>query len=249
MLETERHEKILQLLKEKNTVKIQELVELTSSSESTIRRDLTVLEKKEYLKRVHGGAAKLQGKLQEPTMNEKSSKNHHAKQKIAQYAVGLIEEGESIYLDAGSTIVEMIPYLPENIVVVTNGITHLPLLLERNIMTYLIGGFVKPSTNAIIGRDAIASLEHYRFDKCFMGVNGIHPQFGYTTPDQEEAAVKKLAMSLSREAYILADDSKFSEVAFAKIADIKTAKIITNDLDSDIKNQYAGKTDIKVVTA
>ncbi|MEQ2525526.1 DeoR/GlpR transcriptional regulator [Robertmurraya yapensis] len=249
MLETERHEKILQLLKEKNTVKIQELVELTSSSESTIRRDLTVLEKKEYLKRVHGGASKLQGKLQEPTMNEKSSKNHQAKQKIAQFAVGLIEEGESIYLDAGSTIVEMIPFLPENIVVVTNGITHIPLLLEKNIKTYLIGGFVKPSTNAVVGRDAIASLEHYRFDKCFMGVNGIHPQYGYTTPDQEEAAVKQLAMSLSREAFILADDSKFSEVAFARIADIKTATIITNDLESDIKNQYAGKTDIKVVTA
>lgn len=131
MLETERHEKILKLLKEKNTVKIHELVELTASSESTIRRDLTYLENRKFLKRVHGGAAKLQGKLQEPTMIEKSSINHQAKQKIAKFAVGLIEEGDSIYLDAGSTILEMIPHLPENIVAVTNGMTHLPLLLEK----------------------------------------------------------------------------------------------------------------------
>ncbi|GIN60956.1 DeoR family transcriptional regulator [Robertmurraya siralis] len=249
MLETERHEKILKLLKEKNTVKIHELVELTASSESTIRRDLTYLENRKFLKRVHGGAAKLQGKLQEPTMIEKSSINHQAKQKIAKFAVGLIEEGDSIYLDAGSTILEMIPHLPENIVAVTNGMTHLPLLLEKNIKTYLIGGFVKPSTKAIIGRDAWASLQHYRFDKCFMGVNGIHPHFGFTTPDQEEATIKELAMSLSREAFILADDSKFTEVAFAKIADIEAATIITNELERDIEKQYEEKTVIKVVTS
>lgn len=249
MLESERHDKILKLLKEKNTVKIHELVELTDSSESTIRRDLTYLENRKFLKRVHGGAARLQGKLQEPTMIEKSSKNHQAKQRIAQYAVGLIEQGDSIYLDAGSTILEMIHHLPENIVVVTNGTTHLPLLLEKNIRTYLIGGFVKPSTKAIIGRDALASLQHYRFDKCFMGVNGIHPHYGYTTPDQEEATIKELAISLSREAYILADDTKFTEVAFAKIADIDAATIITNDLEQDVKKQYAGKTEIKVVTS
>ncbi|WP_137743105.1 DeoR/GlpR family DNA-binding transcription regulator [Robertmurraya siralis] len=249
MLEAERHEKILKLLKEKNTVKIHELVELTASSESTIRRDLTYLENRKFLKRVHGGAAKLQGKLQEPTMIEKSSINHQAKQKIAKFAVGLIEEGDSIYLDAGSTILEMIPHLPENIVAVTNGMTHLPLLLEKNIKTYLIGGFVKPSTKAIIGRDAWASLQHYRFDKCFMGVNGIHPHFGFTTPDQEEATIKELAMSLSREAFILADDSKFTEVAFAKIADIEAATIITNELERDIEKQYEEKTVIKVVTS
>lgn len=249
LLEAERHEKILKLLKEKNTIKIQELVDLTDSSESTIRRDLTYLENKKFLKRVHGGAARLQGKLQEPTMIEKSTKNHQAKQKIAQYAARLVEEGDSIYLDAGSTIIEMIPYLPESIVVVTNGTMHLPLLLERNIKTYLIGGFVKPSTKAIIGRDAWSSLHHYRFDKCFMGVNGIHPHFGFTTPDQEEATIKELAISLSREAFILADESKFTEVGFAKIADIDSATVITNDLDTDIKDQYVGKTEIKVVTA
>lgn len=247
MLEPERHQLILELLKKKNTVKIQELIELTSSSESTIRRDLTQLERAKFLKRVHGGAARLQGKLQEPTMTEKSSKNLQAKKQIAQYASSLVEEEDCIYLDAGSTIFEMIPYLPNNIVVVTNGIMHTNELLKNNIKTFLIGGYIKPGTRAMIGRGAFESLEKYRFDKCFLGVNGIHPQFGYTTPDQEEAMIKQLALTLSRETYIVADESKFSEIAFAKIANINDAAIITNEIDGSMLEQFLDKTKIKVV--
>lgn len=249
MLEPERHQIILEALKVKNLVKLQELVELTNSSESTIRRDLIQLEEGKFLKRVHGGAARLQGKLQEPSMIEKSSKNLQPKRQIAQYAGSLVEEGDCIYLDAGSTIFEMIPFLPENIVVVTNGLTHVNGLLEKNIKTFLIGGYAKPSTKALIGRGALDSLEHYRFDKCFMGVNGIHSQFGYTTPDPEEAMVKKLAISLSREAFVVSDESKFSEISFAKIADLHLATIITNELDPDTQEQYHSKTKIKVVTS
>ncbi len=249
LLEPERHQIILEALKKKNTVKLQELVELTNSSESTIRRDLTQLEQRKFLKRVHGGAARLQGKLQEPTMTEKSSRNLQAKRLISQYAGSLVEEGDCIYLDAGSTIFEMIPYLPNDIVVVTNGLMHINSLIDKNIKTYLIGGYIKPTTKAMIGRGALESIEKYRFDKCFMGVNGIHTQFGYTTPDQEEALIKQLAISLSREAFVVADESKFSEIAFSKIAELNEATIITNELDSDTKKQYLCKTKIKVVTS
>ena len=247
MLEPERHQIILEALKIKNSVTLQELVKLTSSSESTIRRDLIQLEQEKFLKRVHGGAQRLQGKLQEPSMIEKSSKNLQEKRQISKYAGGLVEEGDCIYLDAGSTVFEMIPYLPTNIVVVTNGLMHANELLEKNIKTYLIGGYAKPTTKAFIGRGALESLGHYRFDKCFMGVNGIHHQFGYTTPDPEEAMVKQLAISLTREAYVLADETKFSEISFAKIADLNEASIITNKLDPDTKEQFISKTNIKVV--
>ncbi|MBS4216022.1 DeoR/GlpR family DNA-binding transcription regulator [Neobacillus rhizophilus] len=249
MLTPERHRLILQLLKEKGIVKIQEIMELTCSSESTIRRDLSQLEEQKFLKRIHGGASRLQGKLQEPSMIEKSSKNLHEKQLIAKYAAGLVEEGDCIYLDAGSTIFEMIDSLPNDIVVVTNGFMHLPGLLNKGISTFLIGGLAKQKTNALIGRGALESLEFYRFDKCFMGVNGIHPQFGFTTPDQEEAMVKQKALFLSREAFVLADSTKFSEISFAKIADIHEASIITNDLEDEIGHQYLNRTTIKVVTA
>lgn len=249
MLTPERHRMILQLLKERNIVKIQDLVDLTNTSESTIRRDLTQLEQEKFLKRIHGGASRLQGKLQEPSMTEKSSKNLQEKSLIAQYTASLVDEGDCIYLDAGSTVMGMIEFLPKNIVVVTNGLMHISSLLEKEIPTYIIGGFAKQKTNAIIGRGALLSLEQYRFDKCFMGVNGIHPQFGYTTPDQEEALIKQTAISLSRETFVLADHTKFSEIAFSKIADLHKATIITGELNSETEDQYLSKTTIKVVTA
>lgn len=250
MLTPERQRLILQLVKEKNVVKIHELVELTGTSESTIRRDLSQLEQDKQLKRVHGGAARLQGKLQEPSMNEKSSKNLQEKQQIAKYAATLVEDGDSIYLDAGSTTFEMIKYLQNrNIVIVTNGLLHLGALLEQEIPTYMIGGYAKSTTKAIIGSGALASLEQYRFDKCFLGVNGIHPLLGYTTPDQEEANVKRKAINLSRETFVLADETKFSEVAFAKVADLHESSIITNKIDPEIAETYKSKTSIKVVTS
>jgi DeoR family transcriptional regulator, fructose operon transcriptional repressor len=249
LLETERHQLILEILKEKNIVKIQDLIQLTNASESTIRRDLTYLEKSKFLKRVHGGASRLQGKLEEPSMTEKSSKNIQNKRQISKFAADLIEEGDCIYLDAGSTIYEMIPFLPKNTVVVTNGLMHIERLLEHNIKTFVIGGYAKPKTKAIIGRGAHESIKQYRFDKCFIGVNGITPQYGYTTPDQEEAMIKQEAFTLSREVYVVADDSKFSEVSFAKIADLHEATIITNELSDEVKEQFENKTNIKVVTA
>jgi DeoR family transcriptional regulator, fructose operon transcriptional repressor len=249
LLTPERHQIILQLLKDQNTVKIQEIMELTNSSESTIRRDLSLLEEQKFLKRIHGGAQRLQGKLQEPSMIEKSSKNLQEKRLIAKYAAGLVEEGDCIYLDAGSTIFEMIEFLTaKDIVVVTNGLMHAAPLLNKGIATYLIGGFVKAKTNAFVGRGSLTSLDLYRFDKCFLGVNGIHQEFGFTTPDQEEAMVKQKAISLSRESYVLADSTKFSEISFAKIVDIHQAAIITNELDDDSVQIYKDRTNIMVVT-
>lgn len=249
MLTEERYAFILERVKEQEVVKIQELVDAIGASESTIRRDLTELEKKKFIKRVHGGARRLAGKLQEPTVGEKTSKNLQEKQRIAQYAASLVEEGDCIFLDAGTTTRHMLPFLPDKeIVVVTNGLMHIEHLLTRGFKTYVIGGMIKPRTNAMVGRGALESMKDYRFDKAFMGTNGVHPEFGYTTPDPEEAQVKELAISLSREAYILADDSKIGEIAFAKFGEIKEAMLITNELDHVSESKYMNQTTVKVVT-
>lgn len=248
MLTPERHQLILHILKENGTAKIQDLVELTQASESTIRRDLTQLEEEKQLKRVHGGASLLQGKLIEPSMLEKSSKNLHEKQLIGQYAAGLVEDGDCIYIDAGTTTFEMIKFLnKQNLVVVTNGFMHIGAMIEKGITTYIIGGQAKPGTGAVIGRGALLSLEQYRFDKCFLGVNGIHPNAGFTTPDQEEAMVKEKAALLSGKTFVLADETKFAEIAFSKITDLQKTVIITNKIDQEILQHYEKLTSIKVV--
>lgn len=249
MLTPERHRLILDLLKEKQSVKIQELVELTNTSDSTIRRDLTQLEEEKYLKRIHGGAALLQRKLAEPNVSEKSTKNFQQKKLIAKEAASLVEEGDCIFLDAGTTTMQMIDFLPmdKDIVVVTNGSTNIDSLMSKGIKTFLIGGFLKPVTGAMVGRGALVALDQYRFDKCFLGVNGIHLELGYTTPDPEEAAIKLSALKLSREKYVLADHSKFGEIAFSNIANLSDARIITNETEEDFDQQYIKNTVIKVV--
>ena len=245
LLTEERHRIILQLLKEKEIVHVQELVEALSSSESTIRRDLSQLEEKKLLKRVHGGASLLKQKGEELSISEKSSKNSEEKERIAEYAASLIRDGDCIYFDAGTTVFAMIPYIQaKDLIVVTNGVTHITPLLEKGMNTYVVGGYVKGKTNAIIGQRAIESLTGYRFDKCFIGVNGIHSEYGFTTPDPEEATIKSKAISLGQQVYVLADHSKLHEVTFSKIAQLEEAVIITNENDDDILKDFKNKTSI-----
>ncbi|MDQ7862444.1 DeoR/GlpR family DNA-binding transcription regulator [Peribacillus frigoritolerans] len=197
MLITERHQLILKLLKEKENVKIHELVELTNTSESTLRRDLDQLEKAELLKTcTWWRLSLLHSKRDEPSVFEKITQNLEEKAKIAKYAAELILDGDCVYLDAGTTTYQMIKHLRQkDIVVITNGIDHLDALLENEICTYFIGGFVKKITKATVGRYAYEKYKKkYRFDKCFMGANAIHYNFGLTTPDPEEAQIKERAI-------------------------------------------------------
>ncbi|MFU0825618.1 MAG: HTH-type transcriptional repressor GlcR [Clostridium sp.] len=248
ILTEERYEIILREVKKRGIVKLNELVEMTNTSESTIRRDLTYLESKNALKRVHGGAAAIKRRFVEPSYNEKLVQNIKEKDIIAKYAASLIEEGDSIYLDAGTTTFEMIKYIDKrDILVVTNGLNHIDALIEKEINAYILGGKVKAKTKAIIGSDALINMQRFRFDKTFLGINGIHAEYGLTTPDSEEAILKEKAINLSKDAFVLADDSKFGEVSFVKIHDLDKVTIITNNKVQDYEI-YAEKTKIKVVT-
>lgn len=250
MLTPERHRLIVQLLEEKKVIKLQELVEITQTSESTIRRDLDQLEKEKKPKRVHGGASLFTQKGEELSIFEKSTKNLLAKDVVARYAASLIQDGDCIFLDAGTTIYQMIPHIKaKDIKVVTNGLTHLEPLLEQNITTFLIGGYIKKKTKSLVGPGAVNGLKDFRFDKSFIGVNGIDLEYGYTTPDPEEAAIKGLAIHLGQKTYVVSDYTKFNEVTFAKVANLNEACILTNEIDEEILANYKRKTTIEVVTA
>lgn len=248
MLTPDRHQIILDTLNEKKTVKIQELVESTSSSESTIRRDLSQLENQHLLRRVHGGASILHQTSDEPSILEKSTKNLHNKQQIAKHAARLVREGDCIFLDAGTTTLEMIPFLKEkSLTVVTNGLRHLQDLSEHGITTYVTGGYLKHKTGAIIGNEAHISLQSYYFDMAFVGTNGVDLDSGYTTPDPEEAGVKRTALQQSQNTYILADGSKFNEITFTKIADIEDANIITDESGAQAAKPYQERTLVELI--
>ncbi|MBP2033736.1 DeoR family fructose operon transcriptional repressor [Clostridium algifaecis] len=247
LLTEQRHKIILDELEKKGIVKINDLVKLLNTSESTIRRDLVYLDSINAVRRIHGGAEIPKGKFIEPSYLEKEIRNVEEKRKIAKFAASLINEGDCVYLDAGTSTFEMIQYInKKEIIIVTNGLKHINAIIENNINGYILGGKVKNRTRAVIGSDALRSLEKFRFDKCFLGMNGVHLEYGFTTPDSEEAILKKTAIKHSRCSYILADGSKFGEVSFVKVADLKEASIIT---DSEVEDceMYLEKTKIKVV--
>ncbi|MET3574400.1 DeoR/GlpR family DNA-binding transcription regulator [Bhargavaea ullalensis] len=248
MLTAERHDLIMGLLKNRQTVKIADLVSQTGASESTIRRDLTELEDLGLLERVHGGATTRERNIQELSVSDKSVKNEQEKLAIASYAASLVEEGEYLFLDAGTTTFRMIPFLKDKqAVVVTNGLSHVDALVEHGITTYLTAGYVKAKTLALVGPQATESLSGYRFDRCFLGANGFHPQSGFTTPDPEEAAVKKLAASLSRRPYVLADHTKWNQVSFARVFGLEEATLITGGLGASVRSALEEKTTVEVV--
>lgn len=251
LLTEKRHGIILSLLKQRQAVTIHEFVEAVNASESTIRRDLAQLEAENKLKRVHGGAQLIKHTLSEPTITQKSQQFLDEKTMIAKYAANLIDDGDRIYLDAGTTTLQMAEYLKgKNVIVVTNGLSLINKLLESGINTYLIAGNVKTRTRALIGSEAVQSLQSFRFDKSFIGINGIHEHYGFTTPDPEEAFVKKSAIALSQQSCVLADHSKFGEVAFSKVGTVEDAMIITDGKsDESMIGNMKTQTRIEVVKA
>lgn len=246
MLTEERHRRILRRLQEVGTVKLQELCVLLEASESTVRRDLADLEEQGLLRRVHGGATLplMAGGL-EPGMAEKSAVNLAQKQQIAEMASGLVRSGEAIYLDAGTTTLAMIPYLRgKSITVVTNGLPQIEALLEADIPSYLLGGQAKKNTKALVGSLAVEHLGRFRFDRCFLGANGVHPDVGYTTPDPEEASLKCRASELSSFTYVLADSSKIGNIAFVQMMELERAALVTEHVPERWRKPIEEKTNL-----
>lgn len=247
MLTEKRYEIILNYVNENKIAKLKELMDITASSESTIRRDLSNLEEMKLLERVFGGAKVRTEILEEASYNEKSSKNIQEKNEIGKLAATFVDEHECIYIDAGTSTHSMIEFLKnkKNIIVVTNGINHATDIIENDIDCILIGGKIKKSTKAIVGALALKDIGRFRFDKAFMGANAIDSELGYMTPDTEEAMLKEKAISLSKKSYVLVDETKFDKVSFVKFADISKCTIITTDKNN--LDKYKEKTQIKVV--
>ncbi|MBC1356576.1 DeoR/GlpR family DNA-binding transcription regulator [Listeria booriae] len=245
MLNADRHNLIIDLLKRRGSVKLKDLTELADSSESTIRRDLAELEENGLLKRVHGGAILTQARTIEMSMVEKSVKNVQEKKGIAKLAASLVKDGDCIYLDAGSTTFEMIDFLIGwDVTVVTNGLMHVEELVSLDLNAYILGGKMKAKTKAVIGGIAMENIANYRFDKAFIGANGIHLNDGYTTPDMEEALLKRKAAELADETFVLADNSKMHHSHFAKMFDLEEATLITDYINVEEKEIWMKKIDI-----
>lgn len=248
MLTEARHQYIINQLQLNTMVTVQALVNHLDVSESTIRRDLSLLEDEGQLIRVHGGAKRHYVLVKEPSFQEKATIHQDEKLAIARYGASLVNKGETIFIDAGTTTLAMIEFIQaEPALVVTNGIEQAALLIDKGFETLILGGKLKAGTKAIVGTTAFQQLKQYRFQKAFIGMNGIDVEYGLTTPDPEESAIKALMIQQANLAFVLADGSKFGKVSFSKVANIDDAHIITNQLAPIYHEHYQAYTTIKEI--
>lgn len=231
MLSEERHMMILKILEEKKSVTVSELTKLLPISESTARRDITVLDKAGRLVKVFGGAvlADVVYSSAEPTVAQKSEIGREEKRKIAKYAASLIKPRDFVYLDAGTTTGYMLDFIGEtNAVFVTNAVVHAQKLAAKGRNVILVGGTLKSSTEAVVGESAVLALKEYHFTLGFFGTNGVSRSAAFTTPDAGEALVKRTALKQCKEAYILCDHSKFHTISSVTFAPLAAGTILTD---------------------
>lgn len=146
-----------------------------------------------------------------------------------------------IFIDAGTTTEFLLPFLQgKNVTVVTNSIHHATRLVDLSIKTIIIGGYVKQTTDASIGSVALEQIRQMDFDKAFLGMNGVDEAY-LTTPDMEEAVIKKAVIANAKVSYILVDGTKIGQVSFVKVAAIDQVTIITEAASTGILKKIKEK--------
>jgi DeoR family fructose operon transcriptional repressor len=241
MYAEERQERIAQTVTEAGRVVVADLAREFDVTTETIRRDLAQLESRSVLRRVHGGAvAGSASSRVEESVAARRDRNTAAKQSIAQAAMVLVPDSFSgaIAIDAGTTTGFLAEHIArwrpasahQSLVVITNSIAVASIVSENpDVEVHLLGGRLRGITSAAVGSSTLAQLAHIRPDIAFIGANGVHAEFGLSTPDQEESAVKTALTRGARRAVALVDASKLGQetlVSFADLADLDT--LITN---------------------
>jgi DeoR family fructose operon transcriptional repressor len=246
MLPEERRNAIVSYIDNHKTASVQDLVDALDASAATIRRDLMTLHEENRIMKVFGGATSInyrEAHVKEASVAEKAVLNTKEKDMIGKYAASLIEDDDFVYIDAGTTTLHLINHISNrNASYVTNGIAHAQKLLERGFTVMIIGGRLKPNTEAVIGPDHSDALSKFHFTKSFMGTNGISVSAGFTTPDLDEALIKREAIRHSHLSYILADNSKFGVVSAVSFSDLSDCYIIT---ETTPDSRYTEQTIIK----
>lgn len=228
-----RRRKIIDMIDSQGMVRVEELSELFGVSEMTIYRDLERLEKEGYLKKTLGGAIKNLSTALETSFMRRLQTNWEEKRRIARKAVEYIGEGDSVALDSSTSTLALAKELRErsNLTVITNFLsTLMELSSNREIQVVSTGGNLRRKTLSLVGPAAEKYISDIHADKAFISAKGIAFEEGLTDSDLNEAEMKKLIVRCAREAYFLADHSKFNQVAlytFARVTDL--TRMITDD--------------------
>lgn len=232
MLAAERRHRVLQEVRHRGEVQVKDLARQLGVSAMTVRRDLAWLEKAGLIRRIHGGAVDPRLMVQEVPLRRKSSQNREEKRAVGRLAATLVQAGETLILDAGSTVLEAARALRVRpLKVVTNDLVTAMELADRpDLSLYVTGGQVRPQVYSLQGAPASGFLEGIRVHLTFLGADGIDPDQGIFTTNLEKAAVKRAMIQAARRTYVLVDATKLGTRGFARVAAVhEVTGIITTD--------------------
>ncbi|WP_166979425.1 DeoR/GlpR family DNA-binding transcription regulator [Paramicrobacterium fandaimingii] len=248
MYATERYDVIERMLRDDARVTVVDLASRLDITTETVRRDLDHLESAGVLRRVHGGAVPADtASTSEPSLSVRTQRHSAAKAAIARRASGLIPPDfqGSIFFDAGTTTAavmqQLIPVLADgNIEVVTHSLAiAYPLSEVPSVGLTLIGGQIRGLTAAAVGSGTMRSVEGLRPDIAFVGVNGLSAAFGLSTPDAEEASVKREIIRSARRTIVVADVEKLGREALVSFATLSQIDVLVTDGKPDASLQTA----------
>jgi DeoR family transcriptional regulator, fructose operon transcriptional repressor len=234
----ERQQAIADLVRQRGRVSVTDLAGSYSVTAETVRRDLAMLERGGLVRRVHGGAVPTSAlTVIETGVAEREGSQAAEKDRIAKAAVALVPaDGGSVLLDAGTTTWRLAGILPSDrrLVVVTNAVPIAARLAGfGGTRLYLLGGRVRGTTQAAVGEETVRALENLRVDVAFLGTNALSPQFGLSTPDEEEASVKRAMVRSGHRVVVLADSSKLGREHLVRFAPLDAIDVLVTDDGAD----------------
>jgi DeoR family transcriptional regulator, fructose operon transcriptional repressor len=236
MLPTQRRQAILAEVSERSAVAADELAREFDVSVETIRRDLRDLQRQGLLDRVYGGATRPAGRSSEGSFAARSTRHTEAKRAIATLAASLVEPGETIVIDVGTTALEVARALPPAFHgrVLTNSVpAALELAARDQVEIMLCGGQVRPGDAACSGAHAEAFFAEFYADRAFLGSGGVHPEAGLTDYYPAEVVVRRTIIAHTAACYVLADSSKLGAIAVHRVCPLdRITAVITDDRGS-----------------
>ena len=241
----ERKKDILRILDEFERLSVFEISEKLAISPATVRRDLTDLAVEGLLIRTHGGAMRVDG-LPFTSFSGKQQANDSVKQKIGLQAASLVNKGDTIFMDCGSTVFTMCPHLKKigTLTVITNSLPVVAELISTpGIKINLIGGELDANRKAVHGDMAIRHIDNYHAAKAFIGTDGLTPEKGLSSHSEKEAGITRAYCNNADSAYLLCDSSKIGRNAYLKSVPLTAIKYLITDesLPSPLKLQIIKK--------
>ncbi|WP_212005684.1 DeoR/GlpR family DNA-binding transcription regulator [Chitinophaga sp. HK235] len=228
----ERKRKILKLLDQEESREVQEIADKLGISAITIRRDLQQLATEGLLVRTHGGAMKAPPLHPFSAFADKAGVAQENKQHIGKLAAAQVKPGDTLFMDCGSTVFAMCPYLKKTgpLRIITNSLPVLAAFMDTDQITVnLIGGEVDRERKAVHGQRALQHIESYHAVKAFIGTDGLSVKNGLTAFSEKEAGISKAMATQADAVYLLCDSSKIGKDSYLKYAPLSLVDFLVTD--------------------